>query len=437
MARPTDRDLLSLGPYPRGGNNFATENSVPRGSFRRGVNIEVYPGGKVRRRKGYTQVDDTASRNGWSDGAYAMCTSYDGTVLRKFVPGQELVDLHTGFREDADITYCSVNDLIYVSDGETALRVNTNDDGARAWGVPCPAGQPQLSAVSGGLFAGAYQVAAIYVADDREEGGVMQASTITVGDNAGIRVVMPAYPVPSFVEQIYIFVTPPGGSEFWLHSRVPVGAVDFTIASVKQGRPLYTMGAQPMPAGELSAHNGGRFCVAVGNLLVYSLPLHYGLTDYDTNYIPYNGKLTMIAPVSPGAASLGMFVATASRTFFLSGNDMPNASNQLAYHGGAVRGAPVYIHGDEFGIENLPSQPLPMWLSSSGVPILGLPNGQVLALTNGRYNTQVGDRVSIAQRELAGISQAVIAVRSPRIGSAGVTGDSASSVLIRNGIELP
>lgn len=52
MAIPSDSELLSLGPFPRGANNLALENRVPRGSFRLGVNVDVTDDGRLVRRDG-------------------------------------------------------------------------------------------------------------------------------------------------------------------------------------------------------------------------------------------------------------------------------------------------------------------------------------------------------------------------------------------------
>ena len=436
MARMRDGELVTLGPWTRGANNVVNENAVPRNAFRQGVNVDIYPNGRARRRKGRTLVEATPSKNGWSDNSYAMVTSIDGRTLYRFMPGQPLVQLYTGFALDADLTYCSVNHLVYVSDGKTAIGVNTTNDEVRPWGVPRPAGQPALSAVDGALDPGIYQVAITLVRNDGEEGGTPLAASINLPNGGGIRAQIPAFPVTADIASINLFLTPPNGADFQLYDTYPIGAVDVVLTKKRLGRPLYTLGLDVMPAGRLSTMVGGRLLVAIDDVLFRSESNFYGQTNWNKYYIPYSGKITMIAAVSPGAASTGVFVAAGGRTYFLEG-DLKDPRNQLAYNDGAVFGAAEYVHGDEFGIEGLPPQPLPMWLSKSGIPILGLPNGQVLALTNGRYETRVGDRVSMATRELAGISQVIAAVRSPGSASVGVSSDSADTVLIRNGIEVP
>jgi hypothetical protein len=438
MARMPDAALVPFGPWPRGANNIAREDSVPATAFRRGVNVDVYPGGKTRRRKGHTLVDSTPARNLWSDGEYALCTSFDGTKLYRFVPGQPLVQLYDGFTLDSDIGYCSANQHVRVSDGATALRVDTTNDSVLPWGVESPPGQPSLTAADGGLDPGAYQVAITYVRADGEESGTPLAASIDLPTGGGIRAQLSgAFVYPTGVTGINLYVTPSNGGNFQLYDTYPVGALDVTITNKRPTRPLYTQGLERMPAGELATLSGGRLLVAVDNLVVWSEALFFGLTNYARNYVAYSGRVTMLAAVSPGAASTGVFVAAGEKTFFLSGNDLPSAANQLSYNCGAVRGALTYVHGDDFGVDGFPSQPLPTWLATSGVICVGMPDGRVVSLTNGRYEMRVGDRASIAQRELAGVNQLRVGVRSPRSLSVGVSSDSADTILVRNGVEIP
>lgn len=437
MARPTEKEMVTLGPWPRGANNVAREDSVPGTAYRKGTNVDVYPGGKVRRRPGYTVVDPTPTANFWSDGTVALCTSLDGTSLYRFTPDAPLSLLYDGFVLDAEIAYASVNNLIYVSDGVTALRVDPLNDTVRPWGIPRVPLQPVLEADAGGLAPGAYQVCATYVSVDGEEGGVGVASTINLPSGGGIRATLPAFPVPAHIGWINLYVTRPGDSTFRLYRKYTAGvALDVLIGMSALGRELRTFGLEPLPAGSFAALAGGRLLVTVGNTLMWSDELNYGLYDPAHNYIPYPADIDMIAPTALGAAASGVFVAAGQRTMFAEGANIRTANNQLAYGAGANRGAPVYIDGDAFGREDFPTRPLPTWLASDGSVCVGLPDGQVISLTGGRYLMPSGIRAVLAERDLAGIRQVVVNVKEP-VGSMAVSSDSADTILVRNGVVIP
>jgi len=441
VARPRDADLIPIGPFPRGANNLAREDSVPATAFRRGVNVDVYPGtGKVRRRKGQTQVNELPTANLWSDGEYSLCTSLDGITLYRFDPDtNNLIELYEGLAPDADVVCCSVNHLVYVSDGVRAQRVDTSDDSVRPWGVPRPAGQPVLSAVDGGLAPGRHQVAVTAVTIEGEESGADVAAEIELPNGGGIRAVMAPDPALAAGLRINVYVTSAGGDGGFKKYGTFAQGFDITIQNQRLGRPLYTFGLDVMPAGAFAGFAGGRLLVAIDNLLLWSQPQFYGLTDIEENYHAYAGHIDMFAPAQPGAAITGVFVASGNKTYFLNSpdGDIKKASNQIAYHAGAVRGMPTYVDGAAFGIDGFPAQPLPMWLAKNGQPCVGLPTGQVVALTNARYQMDIGERVSIAQRELEGINQVIVGIRSPASNSVGRSSDAAEVTVIRNGIAIP
>ncbi len=436
MARMPDGALVSLGPWPRGANNLAREDSVPQTAYRRGVNVDTYPGGKIRRRKGRTAVDGTPASNLWSDGSFALCTTNHGTTLCRFDPATGIEELYHGLAPEADVVYESVNHLIYVSDGIRALRVDTTDAAVRPWGVPRPAAQPTLTAVDGGLAPGAYQVAVTYSAADGEESGTMDAASINLPNGGGIRAQLPALLAETHVTTINLYVTRTNGGEFGKYGSYPIGALDVVIGPQRLGRPLFTMGLDVMPAGTAATLAGGRLLIAVDNMVIGSEPMFFGLSNPAKNTVLYPAPVDMLAAAAPGAESPGTFVAAGAKTYFLNGTDFRAATNQLAYAAGAVRGKPVYVHGDAFGIQGFPSKPLPVWIAKNGQPCVGLPDGSVFALTNARYAMDSGDYAFLGQRDLAGVHHLVASVRSP-IGSAARAGDSATATLVRNGVEIP
>jgi hypothetical protein len=443
VATPRPQDLISvLSPAPRGANNLAREDSVPVTAVRDAQNVDFYPGGKFRRRKGFEVLLSTPLRNIWSgDGEYALCTSEDGQTLYRVDPNVGLTELYVGLRPESDVAYTLVNDLVCVSDGVTMLRVGIMDGSVRPWGVPRPAGNPVLSAVDGGLPPGDYQVTTTHATEDGEESGSPDvASYITLPNGGGIRVQQAAFSVDPSVTRINVYVSRAGGEKLRRYGgSYPAGVLDITIGPSRLGRPLLTRGLEQMVAGHLLAFAGGRLLSAVDNLLFFSPPLYYGLVDIVRGYHAFAGAIDMIAPAQPAGASTGIFVAAGGKTYFLSlaDGDVVNATSPIAYHVGAVRGTPIYIDGSALGMDGIPAQPIPVWLAKNGMPCAGLPTGQVVALTNLRYEMDVGERFSMAQRELFGINHIVVGVRNPIVGSQARAMDSAEVTLVRNGIEIP
>jgi hypothetical protein len=436
MARPTDRDLVKRGPWPRGANNIAREDSVPPAACRSAVNVDFYPGGKVRRRYGSAhEVSLAQARSGWSDGHYALVVA--GDTLYRFVPPSTLTPITTGVQLGADVVYESVNQYVYVSDAARAWRVSTLDDSAVSWGVPTPAGQPMLAATAvGGMDAGAYQLAITFARADGEESAATLSTTVDVPEGGGIA--LSAFPAaPADVATINIYLTEPNGTDERWAAAVPANATSAQLYRGALGRPLVTQLLSPLPPGTDAVFTCGRLFVVHENFLCWSEPLHYGLYSPERNYIPYAGKIVMLAATSPAAQSPGLFVAVeGGRTYFLPGNDPSGFNNVIAYNASAVPGSKTIVSGSYFDDPTIPNVPLPVWVSSIGTVCLGMPDGSVKALTEGRFAMAIGDRGAAVVRELNGIRQLLFSMRPPAMASRLAAQDTLTIKRVKNGIEV-
>src|ERR1044072_1409506 len=219
---PTERELATLGPWSRGANNIAEETSVPPKSDRGGVNVDSYPSGKGRRRRGSSLVQAITggANSGWSDKRTALFRA--GAALYRFNPGQNPVNL-AALDAESDLVYASMNQLIYVSDGRRAQLYSPFGDFVRPWGVKAPAGQPTLTATpGGGLHAGTYQVAQTFATADGEESGTPFAGIVDVPEHGGIALSAIKQPSESHVASINIYVTRANGTVLLHYARIPV-----------------------------------------------------------------------------------------------------------------------------------------------------------------------------------------------------------------------
>lgn len=434
MAAFSSRDIARLGPWARGANNVAREDSLPPSSARAMTNVDIYPGGKVRRRGGSAPVaTQPLVENLWSDGHYALCTS-SGSLYR-FVPGQPLQLLASGIEIEADVAYCAVNQFIYASDTQRALRVDTTNDSVVPWGVPTPLHNPALTATAnGGMAAGAYQVAITYARADGEESGATLSESIDVLAGGGIAL-SGFPPAPSAdVTTIVIYRTTANGTEEAYTAAVPSNVVTAQLFDGALGRALTTQLLSPMPAGRAAAFTCGRLFVAVGNAVCWSEPLQYGLTNIETNYAAFSADVAMIVAASPAAQSQGVFVGTGATTYFLRGTDTDEFINTIAYHAGAVPGSAVLVSGAFFEDDTIPNVPVPVWVATNGAVCAGLPDGSVKPLTEGRFAMSTGDRASSLVREINGIRQMLVTMRPPAHKSVFAASDSVAVTRIKNGI---
>lgn len=436
MALPNENNLVKLGPWGRGANNVAREDSVPRTAYREGVNVDTYPGGKVRRRPGFAQVDASAAYNFWSDGYYALQSA--GTTLYRFIPGQARQALYAGLRPESTLAYEAVNQFVYVSDGARAMSVNTTNNQVIPWGVQSPSGQPALAASSGGgMDAGSYQVAITYARASGEESGTGVAAVIAVAEGGGIALTGIPQPSDNSVTKINIYMTSANGAELKYYGSIATGVVTEQMYKQNLGVPLKTQHLIPMPAGHMAAFSGGRLYVAVGNLVVWSEPLMYGLFDPRFNYLQYAADIDLLAPTATDGAMSGCFIAAGDRTYFLAGEDPLKWNNLVRYGATAVQGSLQYLPGSRFQAQTIPSELVPVWLASNGYFCLGMPDGSIDALTEGRFAASIGGgRASAFYRDYKGVPHMVVAMQGPGQASQAACDDDVVATVVRNGVAV-
>jgi hypothetical protein len=437
MARPSPGDLVQRGPWARGANNVARQDSIPSSSVRALINGDFYPGGKIRRRYGNERVAaQPRMRNGWSDGHYALGTA-DG-VLYRFIPGQPLKQLLTGLRVDADVAYCSVNQYIRVSDGAEAWRVNTVDDTVVPWGVATPNRQPTLTATTiGAMDAGTYQLALTFARADGEEGGATLSTSVDVLDGGGIA--LSDFPIaPPDVATIQIYLTPPNGKEESLYAVVPANATSAQLSRGPYGRALTTQLLSRIPPGTDMALANGVLFVIDGPFLFWSEYLQFGLYSPERNYVAYASNTRMVVPTAQSVQAQGIFVATETSTYFEQGTDPAKFNHTIAYHASAIPNSKVFVPGSFFDPrDQIPTIPVPVWVAANGTVCVGMPDGTVKTMTEGKFAMSVGDRGAGVVRELNGIRQLLFSMRPPVAVSRVAARDSVTITRVKNGIVVP
>lgn len=426
MAIPTDRDLIQLGPWPRGANNLAPETGVPLGSFRRGVNVDVSDGGTVSRRQGYTRViavDEPHDLFGYGDRGFFV----SGSTLYGFevVNGQLTapIPLYDQIRPDARIAHCLVDPDIFVSDGEVTLRISPSNAVA-PWTVAAGPTPVLTTGNAGSLTAGAYHVAVALKAPTGEEGPLGPLAKAEVPDNGSLTVNLPA-PAPGMRYAVYM--TKPNGTEL-LH-LVTAPSATINVYKQHQGRRPPTEDTDPLPAGHFALLWKGRLLVAKDNYVFWSEPMQYGLTRLAYNYLVLAEPVTMLAAVETAD---GFFIGQGSRTYLAQGADPADATLREVYPAGVVAGTLQYVPGARLPMEVPPTERCPMWTSTSGVFCVGLPDGSVLPLTETRYAAAIASEGAALFVQNAGKNRYIATLRDPSENGF-VLSDSFSAEVIRNG----
>lgn len=428
MATPgTTERLIELGPWPLGANNLALETSVPRRSFRRGVNVDVTDDGKTVRRDGTARViegDDVCNLFGYGLRGFFQ----DGGTLYGFevVNGTETgpVSLFEGLAPGVRLAHCLIEPYIFVSDGTQTLRI-APDNEVTAWSVPT-APSPVLTVLpsGGSLPPGRYHVAVAYKIATGEEGPLSGWGTIEISEGQGIRVGL-THIGPGVRTAVY--VTKPNGVELLHLATVPQPPAVNVLNVAQLGRPPVTQHLDPMPPGEFALLWNGRLIVAADRFVYWSEPNQYGATNLAYNYLEFASPVSGLAAVE---TSGGFFVGQGDRTYFVAGADPADAALAVAYPAGIVSGTVQLVPGARLPVENPPATPVPTWLATNGVFCAGMEDGSILPLTETRYAARTGPSGAALFVQKSGRNRLVTTVRDPQENTFAMT-DQFSAEVVR------
>lgn len=435
MPAPSDKQLATAKGWPAGIDNVNEEQSLTRDdqgktviALRDAENVDLDRQGKPSRRAGYTKVVSASGAHSlWADPDFPFGLYVDGANLMGLRDDGESFQLSTGMGLQP-VSYALAAGRVYWSSAAQNGRV-TADGTVGPWGITSPQGAPSAVAAStGGLNAGTYQVTATFLSATGEESGAPQGVAVDVPAGGGIQLSDIPQPGDSSC-RVRLYVTQANGTAFNSVLTLPSGITTAVITFFRPGKKLDTQFLDMMPPGHIVRWLNGRLYVAVGNVLVWSEALRYGLTKLSENRIGFEKTLAMMEPLGAGDDAAGMFVASGAKTYWLPGTDPKEFHVKIARAHGVVPGTALRVPGDVFGLET--AAPVIYWLDDAGTGCLGLPGGEVLPL---RQNQTVGPEAAAGAslyRDQDGLRQVITALAGARERGLAI-GDKADCVVVRH-----
>lgn len=169
--------------------------------------------------------------------------------------------------------------------------------------TPAPS-LPSISVGAGGLLAGRYLV--MITADGPAgESAPSGVQVVTVPAGGAVQVAATLQPG----QAMNVYMSGANGDVLTFVGASSTGQL--SVASQLGDGRVMEPGMAPMSPGQLIAHFDGRLVVAADNVVWFSRPWHYGLTDPVSDYIPLPGRVTLLA-----ASPAGLFIA-ADQTWHL------------------------------------------------------------------------------------------------------------------------
>lgn len=395
LADPRERTVKYAG-FPKGMNNIAAEFELPEGAARNIVNADVLDSGKVRRRKGYTSLSNTASHSLWTNDALVLY--YSGGALKRWNENDTATSLATGL-SDRPVSFTEAGLDIYWSNGVDYGRTDGSTNSP--WGVEEPLIAPALASASGALPDGTYQALVTFVTAAGEESAASRASAISI-TAGGVTITVPQPADTSAAPVVRVYMTPCNDDVFYHIADLDAGVTSLSILTTPSyGQACRTQFLRRFLPCDLIEYYRGRIYGATSNILWHTEPFAFGLYKPSANFIPFRAPIRIVK-----AVDTGLYVV-ADRTYFLGGAHEEFAPREVLPYGAAKN-----------AVARLPRSKDLLWFADCGFVVAG-DNGQVKAVQIDNVRPDVYADGAVTVREQDSIHQFVGVLRNP-VSSTGV-----------------
>lgn len=379
--------------WSRGMDNKRQSADIPYDILRNAVNVDVLTSGKVRRRRGISQVvSDADAHSVFANGRELLWGTK--TTLKACSVNFAKRTLLTSARLDLPLSYVHLNGVTYFSNEKINGKINA-DGVYEPWGIVPPTAAPTVVSADAGVLERIYQVTCTFVIKvagvEVEESGAPLATSCAGGDAGVITVSAIPQPTDSRVTHVRLYISDVDGSVLYQYADVPVGITTRMVSRpFALGKKLSSQFMANMPPGQLIEYFNGRMYVAVDNLLIFSDALRYGAYHTAEGFYMFPERITLLK-----AADSGLFLS-ADSTYYLS-SDTPTKATlvpKLPYK--AIEGAACAV----------PYSKDILWLSERGV-VRGSPDGSVTNITEGHIAMDRVTRACVGYLELNGSQHAL------------------------------
>ena len=397
--------------FPAGIDNQSREYEVPDTALRECVNLDVTRSGGLRVRDGLRLLSAGNFHSLYAPISGQFGLACVGGYLSRISAAGEVTPLATV--SGGRLVYTEHNSEIYWSDGATVGRVNAVG-AAAIWGLSVP--PAPLCSGSGDTLVRVTMTA-------RYQGIESGAPEPVVVAGPSVTVTTPA--APAGVDFV-IYATRPDGTTLRQVATLAAAATA-PLNLTTRSKALQSLYAIRPPAGKLLCSYHGRIWIAAGSTLWWTAAesLHWVFSA--SNFIQFDSDITLLQPVLDG-----LYVATATQTFFLAGASPSEFQQRQVSNFGVVSGAATSRCPSDVFSGN-PPQPVAVWIDSDGVLCVGRASGQTQRLSVNRFSANVRGVPwgSMTYRQHRGIRQFLVGLSEPAAAS---FADVPISTTVANGL---
>lgn len=310
----------------KGLNNVSDPLRLGLGWLAQADNVDVSDTGGLVKRDGYAKkLAASAITGAYATRDFSRMYLVDGGALKAMTGLTSALTLATGLAA-APMHFTEINDYVYYNNG-VDRGVIAPDNALLDWEWVEPT-VPTLSAISGSLPAGTYQVRCIFQLADGRTTGSSDPASINLGEGQALSI--------SSIDQraglkTRVYIAPANSEVFQLaETNAPV-AMTWNASPDALGADLLTTFFDPLPRGAdvIQAWRGRIFAAQyfpeLDQTAVWSSqPLGFHLFNLNEDYFLAPGRVLMLAPTNDA-----LIVGTGSRLYAYDGEKLP----QIAEYG--------------------------------------------------------------------------------------------------------
>lgn len=283
--------------------------------------VNITNSGALESRAGYSLVQPGTFTAIYTTQDFQRCYTVKSGVLQTF-EGVTLATLTSA----AFMYWTEVNDQVFFNNG-TDSGVILPDNAVVPWAWTAPAA-PQVTAVTGSLPAGTYQVRCTFALPDGRETGTGDSGEITLTDGQALRI----SGIPqNLTGRTNVYIAPANSEVYQLAFSTTRSAETFNTSPDTLGRDLVNAFLDPLPAGS-SAVQHWRGCIYAAMYMPaenqtavwFTEPLAFHLFNLNSNFFLVPGHVQMLAPTDDA-----LIIGTDTRVFSYSGDKLA----ELAQYG--------------------------------------------------------------------------------------------------------
>lgn len=365
--------------------------------LRDAVNVDFTETGRVQVRPGVALQTNKTFKYLWQSSLHGDCFALLDNAWVKVNPStwehDELMPLIGG----GPLFHQVINNTIVMSCDSGLYEYNGKL--ASPLTIPTPA-KPyvMLTDTSGSILLGDYSFAISWLIDGKES-ALSESDFISCSGNNCIDIQFP-YCMDQRITHVRLYMTESGGGQLQQVEDYPVSLPNLNLTMVpNMGRAASFQYLSPMKHGSFLKLWRGRLVCVQSNVLYFSEPMTFHLTDERYNFIQLPQRITFVEPVDGG-----LWVGQYDHVVFLRGSDLRELVVEHKASAKPIAHSSFTVESDVVGGELSQGGSLTaMWLAENGF-VVGTASGQLVEIQSDHLSNitaQSGTAVRLDNKVMA------------------------------------